>query len=121
MSTLDEELIALEREGWAALSGGAGASFYREHLDRDALMALPTGVLNVEAALAAIESSPPWESYEMFNPRVVALTDDSGVLVYGVTARRGGEDPYSALISSVFVRREGEWKLAFHGQTPMRH
>jgi hypothetical protein len=54
----------------------------------------------------------------MKDPRVVALNQDSGVVVYAVVAQREGEDPYSAVISSTFVREDGAWRLAFHQQTP---
>jgi hypothetical protein len=40
------------------------------------------------------------------------------VLVYSVVAQREGLEPYSAVVSSTYVRRDGEWKLAFHQQTP---
>jgi hypothetical protein len=52
--------------------------------------------------------------------RVVWLTDDSAVVRYRATARRDGDDTtYSALIGSVYVRRDATWKLAFHQQTPV--
>ena len=111
-------LIDVEREGWEALSSGRGAAYYREHLTDDALMAFSFGVMTRDAAIEAMESAPPWESYEMKDARVVELTEDSGVVVYAVEARRAGQEPYSAVVSSTFVRRDGEWKLAFHQQTP---
>lgn len=40
------------------------------------------------------------------------------MLIYKVTAQRAGEEQYSAVISSTFVRQDGTWKLAFHQQTP---
>jgi hypothetical protein len=49
---------------------------------------------------------------------VVALTEHSGVVVYSVVARRDRQEPYSAVISSAYVLRDGAWKLAFHQQTP---
>jgi hypothetical protein len=54
----------------------------------------------------------------MADARVVQLNDDSGVVVYSVTAQRPGQEPYSAVISSTFVREEDGWKLAFHQQSP---
>jgi hypothetical protein len=72
-----------------ALASGRGGAYYREHLADNAL-----------------------------DPRVVALTDDSGVLVYRPVAQRAGKAPYSAVISSTFVRRDGACKLAFHQQSP---
>ena len=111
-------LIDVEREGWEALSSGRGGAYYREHLADNALMAFPFGVMTRDEAIAAMESAPPWASFELKDPRVVELTEDSGVVVYAVEARREGQEPYSAVVSSTFVRRDGVWKLAFHQQTP---
>jgi hypothetical protein len=117
--SFEDELIELEREGWRALCSSAGGAYYREHLTGNALMAFAFGVLTREAAIEAIESAPPWSSFEIDDPRVVALNEDSGVVVYAVVAQRAGHDPYSAVISSTFVRQDGAWRLAFHQQTPM--
>ena len=111
-------LVELEREGWEALSSGRGGEYYREHLADTALMAFSFGVMTRDQAIAAMESAPPWASFEMKDPRVVELTEDSGVVVYAVEARREGQEPYSAVVSSTFVRQDGAWKLAFHQQTP---
>jgi uncharacterized protein DUF4440 len=115
---LEETLIAAEREGWTALTTADGGAYYREHLAANALMAFPFGVIDRDQAIEAIESAPPWAEFELRDPRVVALTDASGVVVYSVVARRDGEGPYSAVVSSTFVREGGGWKLAFHQQTP---
>ena len=117
-TSLAERLIALEHEGWEALSSDAGGAYYREHLTDDALMAFPFGVLDREATIAAIESAPPWERFEIRAPRVVGLGPDAGVVVYEVTAQRAGQAPYAAVVSSAFVRDGDGWKLAFHQQSP---
>ncbi len=118
MTDLSERLIALEHEGWQALAAGRGAAYYREHLTPNAVMAFPFGVLTRDGALEAMEAAPPWEHFELRNPRVVALGEDAGVVVYNVIARRAGEEPYTAVISSTFVRDHEGWKLAFHQQSP---
>ena len=41
--SLQDDLIALERGGWEALSTDDGAVYYREHLTDDAMMAFPFG------------------------------------------------------------------------------
>jgi len=45
---------------------------------------------------------------------------DAAVVAYSAVARRAGAgaEPYSALISSVYVRRHDGWKLTLHQQTP---
>jgi Domain of unknown function (DUF4440) len=115
---LAERLIALEHEGWEALSSGAGGAYYRERLTDDALMAFPFGVLTREATIEAMDAAPPWKRFEIRDPRVVVLGPDSGVVVYAVTAQRAGAEPYAAVVSSTFVRSGDGWKLAFHQQSP---
>jgi hypothetical protein len=116
--SLAERLIALEHDGWDALLAGEGGRYYREHLTDDALMAFPFGVLTRAATIDAMESAPRWEGYEIADPQVVELSDDSGIIVYEVVARRPGEEPYAALLSTTFVREGGVWKVAFHQQSP---
>jgi hypothetical protein len=113
-----EQLIALERRGWEALVSGNGGAYYREHLTANALMAFPFGVLDRETTIQAMESAPPWERFELRDPQVVELGEDSGVVVYHVVAQRPAEEPYSAVVSSTFVRDGDDWKLAFHQQSP---
>ena len=116
--SLSEQLIALEHEGWNALVSGNGGAYYREHLTADAVMAFPFGVLAREATIEALESAPPWEGFEISTPHVVELSEDSGIVVYSVVAQRPGQEPFSAVVSSTFVRDGGVWKLAFHQQSP---
>jgi hypothetical protein len=60
----------------------------------------------------------PWASYRLEEPQVHALGENAAVVTYGVVAQREGSPPYSALISSTYVRRDARWRLAFHQQTP---
>jgi hypothetical protein len=113
----DNELVQVERRGWEALCSADAEAYYRQHMTAEALMAFPFGVMNRQEALNAMAGADPWSRYEMLSPRVIPLGPDSGVVVYSVTAQREGQAPFSAVISSTFVRRDGEWKLAFHQQS----
>jgi hypothetical protein len=115
-----DELIALERQGWEALSSGGevAQAFYDGILDADVLMLFPGGmVLDDRATIVGSMAGPPWSRHELEDVRVLALTPDAGVVAYSVVAERDGSE-YSALISSTYVRRDDGWKLAFHQQTP---
>ena len=116
--SLAQRLIALEHEGWDALVSGEGGRYYREHLTDDALMAFPFGVLTRKATIEAMEAAPARERFEIADPQVVALCDESGVVFYEVVAQRPGEEPYSAVVSTTFVRDGEVWKVAFHQQSP---
>jgi hypothetical protein len=113
----EQELIELEHEGWRALCTSAGADYYRDRLARDALMAFPFGILGRDDALAAMASAEPWERYALHDVRVLALGDGAAAVVYRADAQRPGAAPFRATISSVYVREDGEWKLALHQQS----
>jgi hypothetical protein len=115
--SLAQELIQLERRGWDALCSDNAATYYREHLTEDALMAFPFGLMDREESLSAMASAEPWSRYDMQSPRVISLGPDAGVVVYAVTAQREGQETFSAVLSSIFVRRDGDWKMAFHQQS----
>ncbi len=82
-------------------------------------MVFPFGVLTREQAVDAIKAAPHWANFRIEQPRVVVLADDGAILTYQATAQRAGQEPYSALMTTVFVKREGAWKTVFHKQTPV--
>ncbi|MDA0563417.1 DUF4440 domain-containing protein [Streptomonospora sp. S1-112] len=118
---MDGEPAELEERGWRALAqgGAAAAGFYREVLDADPLMLLPGGLrlAGREAVIAAM-GGPPWSTYRLEEIDVLRPAPDTAVVAYAATAQRGAAPAYSALISSLYVRRAGAWRLAFHQQTP---
>jgi hypothetical protein len=116
---LERMLLALEEEGWQALSTDGGAAFYEEILTPHALMVVPGMVLTKERAVKEIDAGTPWTAFRIEDPLVVRLTEQSAVLTYRATARRGGEPAHVILMTSVYVENSGSWKLAFHQQTPI--
>ena len=116
---LDRTLLALEQEGWRALSSDRAADFFRGMLTAHSLMVFPGIVLSKDRALEEIAKAPPWVEFRIDEPRVVRLTEQSAVLTYRATARRDGEPEYHALMSSMYVESGGSWKMSFHQQTPL--
>lgn len=116
-----DDLVELERQGWRALStsGRAATEFYDGVVDDRVLFLLPGG-MRLEDRQAVVESmgGAPWASAELEDLQVHPLGADCAAVHYGVVAQRPGSAPYSALMSSVYVRRDGGWKLALHQQTP---
>jgi hypothetical protein len=49
----------------------------------------------------------------------VQLSDGAVVVTYEVDAERANGEPYRAVVSTGYVKRDGEWKMAFHQQTPL--
>jgi hypothetical protein len=111
MTDLRDQLLAIERE----LAGGTGDA-YRARLTDDAVVVVPGAAITREQCAFAIDATPGWEEFAIQDERVVELGPDAAFLTYRWTSRRG-EETYTALMSSVYVRRDGEWKLALHQQT----
>jgi hypothetical protein len=115
-------LIELEEQGWRALSstGEAAARFYESVLDDAAMMLLPGGmVLDERATIVTSMAGQPWSSYELHDMKILQLTDAAAVLTYRALARRRNAGEYAAVMSSIYVRRDTGWKLAFHQQTEL--
>jgi uncharacterized protein DUF4440 len=96
------EVIAVEEQGWEALSssGEAGRTFYERVLDSSVVMLLPGGlVMDEREAIVEAMSGPPWSSYELQGLRAFQPTPDTAVVIYGVVAERDAQT-YSALMSS---------------------
>jgi hypothetical protein len=102
-----EEVDALELRGWEALAGPDGAAFYDDLMADDGVMVFPGVILDKAATLRAIAGAAPWQSFELTDLHVIEGTQDSGIVVYRATAQRAGEEPYRALMSSAYARRDG--------------
>jgi hypothetical protein len=114
MSDLAQILLALERE----LADGDGAT-YRRLLVDDAVVVVPGMALSKAETVEAMDASPGWEEIELADERVVPLDDGAALLTYRFSGRRGEEFEYNALMGSVYVHRDGAWRMAFHQQTPL--
>lgn len=115
--TLQDTLLDLEEQFWRAAGNG---DFYRERFADEGRLVFPIGVLTREQAIPAVDASEPWASFRFDSARLIEISDDAAVLTYRATANRTGETPHNLLISSVYVRRDGEWKMLLHQQTPLQ-
>ena len=62
-----------------------------------------------------------WAEVEFKDVRTVQPTDSTCLLTYTVAARWEHEkSKVFALASSVYIQRNGVWKLAWHQQTPIQ-
>jgi len=118
MSDLLAELLSLERQGAQALTSGCAASFYGPLLTEDALMVVPGFIVDKAMFVQMVDGKASWTSFTVEQPRITSLTPDAAVLVYRAIGQRAGQSDYVALMSSVYVKRNGSWKLAHHQQTP---
>lgn len=116
-SSVIDRLRELEEGFWNAAGNG---DFYREHMAPDGFCVLPVGLLDKEETVLAITAAEPWSEFKLHDVRAIDLGDDEAALCYRAEAiKDDGSAGYSALISSVYTRLAGEWKLALHQQTPI--
>jgi uncharacterized protein (TIGR02246 family) len=111
------EVEDLERSGWAALSGPNGAEFYDDVMADDGLMVFSGLTLDRRGAVRAIAAERPWSRHTLDDLRVVG-DELTAVIAYRAVAQRAGEEEYRARMSSVYVRRDGRWRLLLHQQPP---
>ena len=109
----------LEQDGWQAIIAGTAREFYDRVLTDNAVMVVPGMVLDRDQVLASWDGVVPWQTYSLSDERVVSASPDATFVTYRATATRAGEKPYRALMSSVYVRSAGQWRLALHQQTPL--
>ena len=106
MSNLSEErLVTLEHRGWQALCSRTGADFYGRLMTDDGVMLLAGG------------GAPPWSMYELSNVKLLPLGASAAALTYRATARRGDDEPFTALMTSVYRLVDDEPRLALYQQT----
>lgn len=112
-----DEILELEHAGWRALCTGTGAEHYGAVMTADAVMVMATGdVLHRGDVVAALVDAPPWDTYTIDDPAVVAISDDVQALVYTGTGTRG-DTKFRGAMSSVYVRTSDGWQLALYQQT----
>jgi hypothetical protein len=115
---IQKELLKKEETLW---SGGATA--YRRALDDDCLVAFTemAGVQSRdEIADMAGKSPERWRDVDIDIEGLLQPTANVTILTYRVTAMRG-DQPYSARVSSGYVNRDGDWRMMFHQQTPLKN
>ncbi len=118
--TVKDELLALERRGWAALTSDGAAEYYERMLADDMVLVLPGMVLDRADALESWLNVVPWQDFEIEDPQLVSLGTGAAVLTYRATMSRPKDvTSYRAQCTSVYRRVAGRWRLAFQQQTPL--
>ena len=116
-----DTLISLEHRLWNAMTAPTGReAFFRERLLPDGGLTVtePLCMIDRDTVLKEAAAAPPVREFRIDDPRVIRLTGDSGIVVYHMTHRREGEPTRAGGVSSVYVRRDGTWWLAYHQVTP---
>ncbi len=122
MSSSTEIVIALEHRTWDALM--SSGSTLIPFLSSDCSMLFPGGMTLHAASSPSLRESladggfKPWDNFSLTEVRAVEINAEAVAVMYQAKAIRDGTE-YKALISSVWKREAGEWKMVLHQQTPM--
>jgi hypothetical protein len=114
---LQKDLLAKEETLWSG-----GAPEYRRTLDGDCLVAFTemAGVQPRDKIADMAGKGDRWHDVDIEMEGFLQPTDDVTILTYRVSAVRGkAGEPYNARVSSGYVKRDGDWRMMFHQQTPL--
>ena len=111
----DDRVWSFEESLWTA-----DAEHYRESIDGECLMVLPTPpfVMSGAQAIDAVASTPRWSSVELTERQVARPQEGLIVVAYRARAEKDGEE-YEAHCTSTYRWLAHEvWKVVQHQQTP---
>jgi hypothetical protein len=120
----EQELVEVERRFWNAMKE-KDASTASELTDDQCVVVGAQGVSAIDAkTMAKLTAEGTWElehySFDDQARQIRFLTDDIAIVAYPVTERvvvDGATLPIEANDSSVWVRRDGQWRCALHTES----
>jgi hypothetical protein len=128
MQTANTDLITLEKKFWQSLVD-EDTETALSLLDEPALMVSSHGAMQFdhEGYRRMAEQGPTvLKSFELSDMNVVFPSDATAVLTYRVRqamATRGKSDEIEQEMadSSVWTRKDGQWRCVMHTETPVAH
>jgi hypothetical protein len=113
---LERELTEIEQGFWTG-----GEDYFSAHLDEKCLLAFPqmAGTYSREDVAATAKDPLRWRDFSSERKGFLQPTAGTALVTYEARAVRGNGEPYHALVSTLYVRRDDGWKMAFHGQAPL--
>lgn len=117
-SLKQDELIAIERSLWKNEPDVYGQTYIPE-----AILIFPeVGRIGRSETVDAIreenKADRAWDEVNLDDVATLKLGDDTVLLTYRAIARWNYEKvPTTTLCSTLYVKREGHWMVAFHQQT----
>ncbi|MFE6613337.1 hypothetical protein [Amycolatopsis sp. NPDC057786] len=109
-------LTGLERRAWCALAAEpVAARSYYEKVRDDRIVLLPIDQRPIQVRDAALVAlcGARWKACSLADLSATRLSLAVCTVNYSVAATKDGV-PYSARVSSVYVRRDDGWKQTFH-------
>lgn len=115
MSRLND-LLEIEKGFWTG-----GPDFYRNNVDKHCLLAIGpvAGAMSGDQVASTVKNGPRWDEPAIHLKGFVEPRKDFVIITYEADTRKPTGEPYTALVSSGYVARNGFWKLAFHQHTPV--
>jgi hypothetical protein len=120
-SSLQQQIVAKEREGLDALKAGNLAQFASLTAD-DAVLVDAQGPASKAQVMKNVAGFNLTD-YSMEDVRFVPLSAKSGLIVYKITEKgvsHGKDFAAQAYISSIWAEREGKWTCLFSQETAAR-
>jgi hypothetical protein len=117
MASVEQELLALERQFWTG-----GSKFYQENVDESCLIVFNrdmAGVMSNKDIAATVKNGNRRKDLEIKLKGLVTPSEDTTILSYEARATRESGGRYAALVSTGYAKRDGRWKMVFHQQTPL--
>ena len=111
-----EQLYEIEKNFWTG-----DTRYYRENLAEKCMVVFTemAGLKTREEVASMITDPQRWQDLRLTDQNAIDLADGAVLLSYRATARRENGEPYEARVSTVYVKEQGRWKMAFHQQTPL--
>jgi len=115
---LEDDLFRIEEGFWLK-----GHDHFRGHLDDKCLLAFPQagemhGIFDRAAVAATATPENRWRDLTMGHRQLLEI-GEVAVISYRADVTRADGEPYAALVSSGYVRRDAGWKLALHQHSPV--
>ena len=116
---MGDELFAIEGGFWLN-----GEDHFLAHLDDRCLLAFPQAsemhdIYSREDVAASASTPGRWRDLAVSNRLLIQPSGDFAVISYRADVTRFDGTPYTALVSSGYVHRDGGWKLVFHQHSPV--
>jgi hypothetical protein len=117
---LTDSLVVIERNAWEAWKS-KNTAFYTSTLIPESIYLSGYGVSTHEETVAQVtQLQCTVHGFEIQKPKAMRLTADVAILTAYVTAKYTCKDQEinaADWVSTVFVKRDGGWRIAFHQET----
>jgi hypothetical protein len=118
-TSLQDELFRIEEGFWLG-----GKDHFLAHVDEQCLLAFPQmgemhGVHSREHVAATATMPNRWRDLKISGRSLLHPAADVAIVSYRADVVRADGEPYAALVSSAYAKRDGGWKLAFHQHSPL--